>query len=91
MDKGSTVYILCCFSKMTKIDWYFLDMQSWKKIIIHNWNQEYSCYHKLRQKVEVEMEEVWKEEVEKTLVEAKVDIIVEVNFQVIFFISRKWE
>ena len=37
------------------------------------------------------MEEVWKEEVEKTLVEAKVDIIVEVNFQVIFFISRKWE
>ena len=38
--------------------------------------------------MEVELEE---EEVEKTLVEAKVDIIVEVDIQVIFFISRKWE
>ena len=52
--------------------------------------------------MEVELvEELEEEEVEKTLVEAKVqievdnieimDIKVEIDIQVIFFISRKWE
>ena len=47
---------------------------------------EYSCYHRLRQKVEVELVEVWEEEleeeeVEKTLVEAKIQIEVDIIVQ----------
>ena len=69
MDKGSTVYILSCFSKMKKKIWYSILEEN-------NHSQlEYSCYHRLRQKVEEELEE---EEVEKTLVEAKVQIEVDI-------------